>query len=267
MNFLIEEIWYELKNLVSKEELTFLKKCFRAYSSKAHIENVVNDLKILQRFSPAPQRILDFGCGIGIQSYLLSKLGFKVYGLETIEDKSLDGFLKGKAEEHKKTRDESMKRVWQIIKNKTNVEFRFYDGIHIPFANEYFDVIFTYAVIEHIPPSEINNIMQEVKRVLKRGGLFYIFQLPQRASYTEFIARKLGLESHEFLWDYKMLKNLLATINFEIIFFERADMLINHPYKVINPLFPVLKPLNKLLLSSPLSKFAHHLTVIAKKIK
>jgi len=263
---LITDIWKELQKLVSAEELTFLKKCFRAYSSKAHLANVMEDIKIFMRISPPPQKILDFGCGIGLQSYLLAKNGYEVYGLETVEDKSLDGFLKGKADEHKRTRDESMKNVWKLIKNKVNVKFQFYDGTHIPFADEYFDVVFTYAVIEHIPPEEANNILKEIRRISKKNGFFYIFQLPQRTSYTEFIARKLGMESHEYLWDYKQIKKLLNKIKFHIIFYERADMLINHPYKIINPLFPTLRLINKFLLHTPLSKFAHHLTVISKKI-
>ncbi len=266
MEILIGEIWNELKDLVAAEELVFLKKCFRAYSSKAHIKNVVNDMEILQKFSPPHQRILDFGCGIGIQSLLLSKMGYEVHGLETIEDKSLDGFLKGKAEGHKKTRDESMKSVWKVIQKRANVEFQFYDGQHIPFEDNFFDIVFTYAVLEHIPPDEVNGIVSEIKRVLKQNGIFYVFQLPQRTSYTEFIARKLGMESHEYLWSHQSIKNLLQRIDFEVIFYEKADMIINHPYKIVNPLFPVLKSINNFLLHTPLSKFAHHITVVSKKL-
>ncbi len=266
MQRLISEIWGELQNLVSSEELAFLRKCFRAYSSKGHLNNVIDDLKILQRKSPPLQKILDFGCGIGLQSYLLANMGYNVIGLETVEDKSLDGFFKGKAEEHKRTRDESMKNVWRLIQNKVKVNFQFYDGMHIPFDNESFDIVFTYAVIEHIPPEELHNILKEIKRVLKKKGLFYIFQLPQKTSYTEFIARKLGMESHEYLWSYNSIKRLLNNLGFDIIFFERADMLINHPYQLINPIYPVLRVLNKFLLHTPLSKFAHHLTIISKKL-
>ncbi|MGB9720835.1 MAG: methyltransferase domain-containing protein [bacterium] len=266
MEILIDEIWKELKDSVSINELVFLRKCFRAYSSRAHLANVVNDLKIIKKFTPPPKKILDFGCGIGIQAYLLANLGYSVFGLETTEDKSLNGFLKGRAEEHKKTRDESMRNVWRIIQRKTDVDFRFYDGMHIPFADGYFDIIFTYAVIEHIPPNELDNILSEIRRVLKDDGIFYIFQLPQRTSYTEFIARKLGMESHEYLWSYNSIKKLLNNSRFKITFFEKADMLINHPYKVINPLYPILRIWNEFLLHTPLSKFAHHLTIVAKKI-
>ncbi len=265
MEVSIHDIWTALKNTSSLEELDFLKKCFRAYSSEAHIYNVTHDLGMVRKISPPPQTILDFGCGIGLQSYLLANIGYTVYGLETTDDKSLDGFLKGKAERHKITREESMKNVWKIIEHKTNVRFQFYDGKKIPFPDGHFDSVFTYAVLEHIPPDEIPNIVTEIQRVLKANGIFYIYQLPQRTSYTEFVARIIGLESHEFLWDYGRVEKLLKNKGLSIFFRDKVDLFINHPYRIVNPLFPIFRHLNKVLSSTPLSYFAHHLTVIARK--
>lgn len=262
----MDDVWDELKDSVSLDELDFLKKCFRAYSSKAHVNNVMHDLGILKRISPPPQRILDFGCGIGLQSLLLARIGYDVYGLETVEDKSLDDFLKGRAESHKKSREESMENVWRVIRNKKKIQFKFYDGTKIPFSNEFFDIVFAYAVVEHIPPVEVPHIVKELYKVVKPNGLFYIFQLPQRTSYTEFIARTLGIESHPYLWDIQTITKLLSETGFHVIFSEKVDILINHPYKIVNPLFCILKPLNKLLIHTPLSYFAHHLTVVSQKI-
>lgn len=261
----VSEIWDDVSKIVTMEELTFLRKCFRAYSSKSHIRNVMHDLDILKKLSPPPQKVLDFGCGIGLQSYLLAKMGYQVIGLETVEDKSLNGFLKGKADEHIKSREASMENVWNVINENTKINFRFYDGKKIPFNDEHFDLIFAYAVLEHIPPDEVPEIINEITRVLKNGGLFYIFQLPQRTSYTEFIARKLGFESHEFLWDIKTANRLLAKQGLKTIYSEKVDMLINHPYKIVNPLFSIMNSLNRFLSHTPLSYFAHHLTIISEK--
>ncbi len=265
MELHIGNIWDELKNTASLEELDFLKKCFHAYSSEGHINNIKHDLEIVKKFSPPPKNILDFGCGIGLQSFLLSNSGYDVLGLETIEDKSLDRFLRGKAEPHKRSREESMESVWKIIRSMTSTKFQFYDGKKIPFSNDRFDAVVAYAVIEHIPPDEVPNIISEIRRVLKNEGLFYIFQLPRRMSYTEFIARKLGMESHPFLWDIQTISKLLVKTGLNVIFYEKVDILINHPHKLVNPLFPSFKLLNELLLHTPLSYFAHHLTVISRK--
>jgi SAM-dependent methyltransferase len=261
----VDPIWEDVKKHIPLEEFDFLRKCFRSYSSKAHVNNVVRDLDLVQHISPPPQGVLDFGCGIGLQSYLLAHRGYRVTGLETVEDKSLDDFLKGKAEIHIQSREKSMQNVWNVIHQKTPVSFTFYDGKDIPFNDKYFDVIFTYAVLEHIPFEEIPHILDELHRILRPAGVFYIFQLPQRTSYTEFIARKLGLESHPFLWDFKVINKILTERNFQIILTERVDMLFNHPYKIINPLFPFLAVMNKMLVHTPLSYFAHHLTIVAQK--
>jgi SAM-dependent methyltransferase len=263
---LINGVWNDLKDKVSREELVFLRKCFRAYSSRSHMKNVVDDLAVMQKYSPPPQKILDFGCGIGLQAFLLAHLGYDVYGLETVEDKSLDGFLKGKAESHIKSREESMRGVWETIRKKARLHFQFYDGRNIPFPDNHFDIVLAYAVFEHIPPAEIPDIVKGIYRILKAGGTLYVFQLPQRASYTEFVARKLGMESHEYLWSFPQIEKILTARGYKIKWSSRADMLINHPYKLINPLFPILRAVNELLLHTPLAYFAHHLTVVAEKI-
>ncbi|KPK64381.1 hypothetical protein AMJ83_02915 [candidate division WOR_3 bacterium SM23_42] len=260
----IAPIWDELKGRVSSTDLAFLRKCFRAYSSKAHVRNVLHDLELLKRLSPPPQKILDFGCGIGLQSYLLAKHNYEVYGLETVEDKSLNNFFRGKAESHISTRDESMKSVWSVIQTKVSVDFRFYDGARQPFPDRYFDVVFAYAVLEHIPPEELPQVLREIRRVLRPGGLFYVFQLPRRNSYTEFLARNMGLEAHPYLWNLRGIEELLRAGGFRSVYSERVDMLFNHPYKIVNPLYNMLRPLNEFLVRTPLSHFAHHLTVVAK---
>lgn len=260
----IAPIWIELKGKVSATDLDFLRKCFRAYSSRAHVYNVLHDLDLLKKLSPPPQKILDFGCGIGLQSFLLAKNGYEVFGLETVEDKSLDGFFRGKAESHIMTRDESMKSVWSVIQSRVPVDFKFYDGAQQPFPNRYFDVVFAYAVLEHIPPQELSRVLREIRRVLKPEGLLYVFQLPRRTSYTEFLARNMGMEAHPYLWNLRSIEKLLHDAGFQKIYSERVDMLFNHPYKIVNPLYTLLKPLNEFLVHTPLSYFAHHLTVVAR---
>jgi SAM-dependent methyltransferase len=263
----IASVWTELKGKVSSADLDFLRKCFRAYSSKAHIHNVLHDLGIVIRMSPPPQKVLDFGCGIGLQSFLLSRNGYNVYGLETIEDKSLDGFFKGRAQSHIMTREESIKSVWSVIKAKVDVNFRFYNGLKQPFPDGFFDIIFSYAVLEHIPPNDLPAIIDEIARTLKPDGFFYIFQLPRRASYTECVARAMGMESHPYLWGLKSMEKLLNEAGLHVTYSEKVDMLFNHPYKMVNPLFPLLRPINGFLIRTPLSCFAHHLTVVARKTR
>jgi|YelNatPaOPRAMG01_1025707.scaffolds.fasta_scaffold40514_1 SAM-dependent methyltransferase len=266
---LINEIWEEIQNVVNFESLTYLKMYFHAYSSKSHLKNITEDLELLRCFSPPPKDVLDFGCGIGIQARVLASYGYCVHGLETYVDKSVEEFFKGqneKVEAYLGSRESSIERVWQIIKKKSNIEFQFYDGKHIPYKPESFDLVLAYAVLEHIPKNEVSGIIKELNRVLKPGGMFFIFQLPQKTSYTEFIARKLKLQAHEQLWDLKLIEQLLQQNHFKIIYSEKKDMIIHQPYKLINFVFPILNLIDTILLHTPLSYFAHHLTVVAQKL-
>lgn len=248
------------------EALDFLGKCVRAYSSKGHLWNNHRDLELVRELTPPPRRILDFGCGIGIQTYLLAEMGYRVTGLETVCDKSLAGFLKQKAQVHIETRDESMRAAWRIIKNRNRrVDFDVYDGVHLPYSSGTFDIAFSYAVLEHIPKPDVPGIVQGIYKVLKPGGVFYVFQLPQVYSYTEFLARRLNLEAHEFLWSFSEMDRVLESAGFKIFRQERADMLFNHPHQLVNPFFSMLRPVNRFLLATPLSEFCHHLSIVARK--
>lgn len=55
-------------------------------------------------------------------------------------------------------------------RNRTDAEFCFYDGINIPFEDNYFDLIYSHQVLEHVhSPGEL---MKEINRVLKFNGVF-----------------------------------------------------------------------------------------------
>ena len=48
----------------------------------------------------------------------------------------------------------------------------YYDGVNIPFQDEYFDSVFSSEVLEHV--FNVNEILKELNRVLKKDGLILI---------------------------------------------------------------------------------------------
>ena len=235
-----------------------------AYRSQIHINNVTHDLTLILKTSPPPRRVLDFGCGFGIQSAILAQKGYDVIGLETVEDKSLDHFFKGEIDRHRLERNQSLNSIWKWLKkSQTSLAFKTYDGKNIPYEDSFFDLILAYAVLEHIPEEELPSILRELKRVLKINGHIFIFQFPRAESYAENIAHFLGLEAHEFLLTEEGIVNLITDCGFKITTRYRSDLLIKRPKKIVNFLFPILRPVEGLLLKTPLSYFAHHLNLIA----
>jgi ubiquinone/menaquinone biosynthesis C-methylase UbiE len=86
--------------------------------------------------------ILEVGAGTGWQAKKLNENGYTVKAID-IEDS-----------------DYSDNRIWPI----TN-----YDGKRIPFTDNYFDIVFSSNVLEHI--SHLDEFQIEMQRVLKSDGI------------------------------------------------------------------------------------------------
>lgn len=103
-----------------------------------------------------PYQILDFGCGIGNSINYLHKYfpASKIHGID-ISEKSIEI---------------AQKRFGDFA------ELKSYDGEKLPYEDEQFDVIFVACVFHHIPQDLYQNIYAEIRRVLKKGGVFVIFE-------------------------------------------------------------------------------------------
>jgi ubiquinone/menaquinone biosynthesis C-methylase UbiE len=103
----------------------------------------------LARVIPRNSRVLDVGCGNGfIAHHLSAMLGCSVTGIDLEESA------------------------------QAPIDYRRYDGIHFPAAERSFDgVVFCY-VLHHA--QELDAILDEVRRVLRPGGLMVVYEdIPQ----------------------------------------------------------------------------------------
>jgi len=91
---------------------------------------------------PPYENILEIGAGSGFQARLLSDLGYEITAID-IEDNRF--------------------RKNQLLEVAT------YDGLHIPYQDQHFGVIFSSNVLEHI--RELDTFQKELHRVLKPGGV------------------------------------------------------------------------------------------------
>jgi ubiquinone/menaquinone biosynthesis C-methylase UbiE len=100
---------------------------------------------------PARGKILDLGCGVGVDSGFAASKGFIVTGIDLSK-----GMLK-------------------IAKSKyTNVDFHLGDMRKIKFPNGYFDGIIASFSLIHITKKELPEIIEKINKLLKSNGLLYI---------------------------------------------------------------------------------------------
>jgi ubiquinone/menaquinone biosynthesis C-methylase UbiE len=113
----------------------------------------LRDCSILNALEqPRSAKILDFGCGSGNLSELLSKKGYDVVGVD-ISRKLLE-YAKQKQQDYR----------WEVIH---------YDGNKLPFDDGAVDAIVTYGVLIYLmEDNHFLKTMKELHRVLKPGGQF-----------------------------------------------------------------------------------------------
>lgn len=97
--------------------------------------------------------ILDLGCGDGRHLVYLSRLGYRVFGLE----RSFEGVRSSKK--------------W-LVKEDSTFDLISADMVHLPYSSLSFDAVIAIQVIHHNMVSGIKNTIDGVYRVLRDNGLF-----------------------------------------------------------------------------------------------
>jgi len=123
------------------------------------------------------KRVLDLGCGAGRHTVYLTKIGFFVVG----SDISTTGL--------------NLSEKWlgkERIKNYCLVE---HDMTELPFPDGHFDAVISVNVIHHNPLNKIERTVSEVRRVLKKGGLF-LSTTSSTNDYKFGVGKKLGKNTY-----------------------------------------------------------------------
>lgn len=116
-------------------------------------------------------RVLDIGCQTGSVCHQLSKLGHDAYGVEVLEESV----------------SSAREKYPQLHFEVANCEEK------IPFANNFFDIVWAGDVIEHIAFTDI--FINEINRVLKVKGLF-ILTTPMHNIVKNIIISLCNFEKH-----------------------------------------------------------------------
>jgi ubiquinone/menaquinone biosynthesis C-methylase UbiE len=159
--------------------------------------------------------VLDWGCGWGQVSSLLHERGVEVEAFdyradEPVHDVELEHF--------------SGFRV-QVSG----------DPVALPYPDDHFAAALSCGVLEHVQDPDAS--LDELRRILRPGGRLYVYKLPNRLSYLEAIAKRMGLYYHgalpdDRLYDPASTRKILTRHGFRVDELRLANMLpltISHP--------------------------------------
>lgn len=137
---------------------------------KSFFEKHLAVYEFTKKFINLQNIVLDNGCGTGYGAFLLAPFVSKIIGT----DISSDAICKAKQKyQHK------------------NLCFEIMDAQNLKFANDNFDLICSFQVIEHI--EKIDLYLNEMKRVIKPNGMIVI-STPNK--YTFATQEKIGNPFH-----------------------------------------------------------------------
>ncbi len=96
--------------------------------------------------------------------------------------------------------DVSEKSIEEAMAKKvSSATFKPYDGTTLPFEDGSLDVTFTSMVFHHISFDRHDALLAEIKRVLKPGGRFYIFEHNPLNPVTRKIVRECAFDDDAIL--------------------------------------------------------------------
>lgn len=145
---------------------------------------------------PPEATVLDLCCGGGQATRYLTALTPNVFGLDASP--------------------KALRRATQHVPQATFVEGW---AEQMPFDDEQFDLVHTSAALHEMEPNQLRQIIKEVYRVLKPGGVFALvdFHAPQNPLFVPALAVFLLLFETETSWQLLRtdLPALLAEFQFQ----------------------------------------------------
>lgn len=197
-------------------------------------ENIIKNFKLKNKFRPLSGiNILDIGCGGGLLSEPMSRMGANVTGIDA-SDKNIKI-----AKLHSK-------------KNKLKINYLCSSPEKLKITKK-FDVILNMEIVEHV--EDIDFFLKSCSKLLKKNGLMFVATINKTLkSYifaiigAEYVLRWLPIGTHEWekfvkpedlkkiLMKYDLSLNKLEGMNFNIIKDEWSisrDLSVNYIGKFI----------------------------------
>lgn len=136
--------------------------------------------------------VLDWGCGYGQVSWLLRRRGLDVVSCDLGQSPGV-------------------RAIPEL--NSQQVDYLSHP-YKLPYREGQFSAVLSVGVLEHV--DDFDPSLEEIKRVLRPAGLFFVFMLPNRYSWAEKVAdfRQISVHPHKF--DFRTAVELLKRHGFTV---------------------------------------------------
>jgi len=148
-------------------------------------ENIIKDFKLKENSKPFNKlNLLDIGCGGGLLSEPMCKLGANVTGIDASEQNI---------------------KIAKLHANKSNLDIQYFCSSPEKFKIEKkFDIILNMEIVEHV--EDVNLFIESCSKFLKKNGIMFVATINKTLkSYlfaivgAEYILKWLPIGTHE--WD------------------------------------------------------------------
>ena len=170
------------------KDLEHLNGAAGAFNSVRMADLISSVLRLKGTCSP----LLDWGCGYGQISWLLRRRGIQVVPCD-IEPPP------------------ARKDIPEL--GSLDIQYT-EDPFRLPFDAERFGAVISAGVLEHV--ADEKGSLREIHRVLERGGLLFIFMLPNRFSWAERLADLRGISVHPRKYTSRQASGLLEAYGFSV---------------------------------------------------
>ncbi|MDC0061062.1 bifunctional 2-polyprenyl-6-hydroxyphenol methylase/3-demethylubiquinol 3-O-methyltransferase UbiG [Candidatus Pelagibacter sp.] len=159
-------------------------------------KNIINTFKLNQKIKPLKKvKILDIGCGGGLLSEPMSRLGAEVVGIDA-SDRNI--------------------RIAKSHAKKSNLDIKYLCSSPENFNSKTkFDVVLNMEIVEHV--QDVDFFLKSCAKLLKKNGIMFVATLNKTLkSYlfaivgAEYVLRWLPVGTHE--WDKFVKPNDLIDI-------------------------------------------------------
>lgn len=169
---------------------------------------------LFERMGHRGGRLLEIGCGIGIDTLRLARLGFDEIVAVDLTEVAVELAAERAARE-----------------GVPDVRFEVADAEALPFEDESFDAVYSFGVLHHTP--RIEDAVAEVRRVLAPGGTAYVMLYHARSLVNVVHqAFRLPYESPRNLEDHCPVVYRFTRHSARELFsgFDRVEMTTEYPF-------------------------------------